>query len=341
MSNRSDGFVLPYVLVTITLLALILSMAAIRIQAMTQSLTQVRNHSQLNLAMQTAQSEAVFSLMTGAVKQGGVDLNPDSLVETSFGILRPGTLEILDDVAVQNIEVDIWSVLGGRRLVQFDGGRVLVELNDTSGLVSLNNLDSGKIQKLLAFSGVATSEAAALEARLKDYIDEDNQRQFRGAERSDYKLRGLPFPANAPIRSHEELFLVMGWAEHRSKINTSKFRMMTTVDNGGREIKAFMSPELLSILNEGSSEQQDTFVAVFQDSSIPSTGFRLKFWYALSENSYRERVIDVKRTANSAIQPFIISWVLERNVNESQIGSPNLNQGSLKNVLFSSIDRGE
>jgi type II secretory pathway component PulK len=166
------GFVLPLVLIVLSLLTL-LSMglsqtAASRMQDLQQRKDfwafekQARNNMQLQL----------YLLLTGDFSQQEV---------------RAGSHR---------------SYLTGQK---FEMAGLQVRVQDGAGLFSLAFYQREKFQKLLE-KLTDKKTASAISAELGDWIDEDNSRQFHGMEAAGYISRGLAqTPRNGPIRSLEEL----------------------------------------------------------------------------------------------------------------------------------------
>ena len=66
-------------------------------------------------------------------------------------------------------------------------------------------IGAGALEGVLK-SIMGSKEAAQVTAELRDWMDEDDRRRFRGFERADYSSDGLPQrPRNAPLRSIDEL----------------------------------------------------------------------------------------------------------------------------------------
>lgn len=102
--------------------------------------------------------------------------------------------------------------LDGRPMEVADGEQVT--LQDSRGLVNLNNASAQQVSQLLVQCGVNADAAAALADALGDYIDIDDLKRLNGAEAFEYRLRGnLPAPRNAPLLSREELWRIQGWAD--------------------------------------------------------------------------------------------------------------------------------
>ncbi len=101
------------------------------------------------------------------------------------------------------------------RLTEIGAGEQVI-LQDSRGLVNLNNASTQQVRQLLVQCGVNAADANALADALEDYIDIDDLKRLNGAEAFDYRLRGgLPPPRNAPLLSREELWRIQGWPDIR------------------------------------------------------------------------------------------------------------------------------
>ncbi|MBL4596602.1 MAG: general secretion pathway protein GspK [Robiginitomaculum sp.] len=352
-TNSSNGFVLPYVLVVIAILAITTSLAAGRLQRISTTLIDIEQRSKVELAFANAEAEAVFSLLTAIDVDGGVDLNPDSLVQTEFGIVLPSGIGGIALTAqdAEQIPPDFWSATGGQRLSTTPYGNVLIGLHDTSGLVSLNTSGPENIKKTLAAIGLSSTTASQLTARLADFRDSDNARQFQGAERADYRLRNLQPPTNSALRSYEELSHVLGWEQAISSENLYRLMDMTTLQLGISLKPIFVTPALSKILELNAPEIGPTsasfdfsgfdFDSIDAQNPLPSGSFRLCLTMTHGDGEQDVRCIEIVREANHVDKPFRRFWVYQRRVVSKDVPQTQTTQnpatsGTLKNVLHTS-----
>ena len=169
MNNQNDqGFVLPYVLAVIAVLAFVTAIAAERLQRSTAVLVSLQDQSRIDRMMVTAEAEAVYALLTGITIDGGIDLNPNSPVETDFGFVDSdgglrGTSSTRPD---EDIIRDVWSAKGGVRLSKQSDGEVYIQLRDVFGFVSLTSLNKENLIQVLTALGGPQSEAQSLTAEI-------------------------------------------------------------------------------------------------------------------------------------------------------------------------------
>ena len=89
-------------------------------------------------------------------------------------------------------------------------GGVRFSVQDEGGLVSVNAPRSHHFEAFLTHAGLTESEVERIVARVEDYIDSDDTLTMGGAERYDYRQRGLDPPLNWIMSSPLELRRVLG-----------------------------------------------------------------------------------------------------------------------------------
>lgn len=344
--DHTAGFVLPYVLAVIAILAITTSIAATRLQSITRSLLALENHNRLELSFANAETEAIFALITSTDAKLAVNLSPDAKVSTDFGDLDLGT----DNTSAVKTEDDFWPVNNGKRLHRSVGHTVLITLQDTKGLVSINGAPDSEIQALLQANGLTKSKSRQVSARMLDYRDGDNKRSYLGAERADYRMRKKRPPTNMPFRSHQELKQVFGWHDDTNTIDLQGLIDATTIHQHTHISAAFVPTGIAEILEIDQDENQEKAEIIDLDqigsiSNFPSNQFRLCF---TSQNnniagSFQDRrCLEIERTANSLYAPFKKFWVYQIRVidNDKPSQDPRFNfinknssKDKIKNVL--------
>jgi len=98
------------------------------------------------------------------------------------------------------------------RTVSVAGKRVEVTLERESGRIDLNTTDEKYLVAALVTSGMTESSARTGAARIRDWIDADDETSPNdGAEREEYRQAQMPYePRNAPMENVEEVRQVMG-----------------------------------------------------------------------------------------------------------------------------------
>jgi len=226
-----NGFVLPYVLTVIAILALAGAIAMDRLQKANQTLASLQAKAVTERMIEEAEAISLFALLGATPIQGGYNLATNSLVETDLGFLTSDG-RIADERQVEASAKDIWVVTGGVRKVPTQSGLVYVSLQDISGLPSLNQPIKSQLKSVLENLGVNARDTDALIERLIDYIDYDNDKSQRGAERFDYTVKNLSPPTNSPLRSYAELSSILGWEEAIANLNLTRLKDVTTLQSG-------------------------------------------------------------------------------------------------------------
>lgn len=337
-NSHSEGFVLPYVLVVIAILAVASTIAAERLQRSTTVLSRVQDQTQAEAMLMTAESEAIYSVLTGLSVDNGIDLNPNTPIQTQFGTFSADLSRVLSPDERNLEEPDIWRIDGGKRATVLSNGHVLIEIQDVAGLLSLISTEEESLEKLLAAAGAGRDEARSLTARLKDYTDFDGNRRFKGAEGADYRFRNKEAPTNSPLRSYEEMAQILGWAEAIPNLDFNLIRNNTTLKPLTSLKRQFARQELLDILKlEEVNVREDLTVDGISALSAltfqPSDNIRLTFWVQSSSGTYEKRVIEISRTVNNMEKPFRRFWVYETTVLENDLNLGTTPVNEQKNVL--------
>ena len=175
-------------------------------------------------------------------------------------------------------------------------------------MLSLNKGTREQIAKVLRASGLGANASQKMAARILDYVDEDNSRQFLGGERADYRLRSQEPPTNEPLRNFEELARVLGWKTEAKALDVDTFKSLTTIQLTDGLKQKFVPPKLASILGMESSDGPAPLEASLDNlgglSSTPSGSFRLCFTLYNHFDKEDHRCIEVNRKAQHVDKPF-------------------------------------
>lgn len=317
---RDAGFVLPYVLIVIAIIAIVASIAAERLRRTLNTVSQIQEQSRLDLNFHSVEADTIFALMTASPVENGYDLNPFAPRATDFGYFAADGVTPITKEEFENIEKNIWTVDRGLRKSGQYERPVIIELQDVTGLVSWNNAPNETLEKILRHIGIPKDKAASLLGKLGDYKDSDNRRQFRGAERADYRLRKLPPPSNSPIRGYNELYSIMGWEDALTPVQLETLKDWTSFESHGVVRKNF-APKDLSALLFQTDEASDSFDDVTSildraetNSVIASGKWRLTYWQRLDSGAYAKRVREVVQQVDNIEAPFRKFWVYEKTV---------------------------
>ena len=93
----------------------------------------------------------------------------------------------------------------------FDGGRVVVVLQDAGGRVNLNTANDELLRALFVGLGASKAQASSYADAIIDFRDRDDLRRPSGAEKPEYLAAGRPLgPKNAAFDNLDELHQVLG-----------------------------------------------------------------------------------------------------------------------------------
>ena len=327
-----EGFVLPYVLLVIAMLAIASALTAQYFIKTSALMREIDTQVQAQIAFANAESQAIYSILSSNPVDGGFDLSGEEQL-------------IPDDFLTEERDLsqnDIWLLGNELRIAPTEQGRVFVKVDDLSGIISLNVAPKDYITKLLVYLDVPEQEALSLTAALMDYRDVDNVRQFRGAERADYRLRSMPPPTNSPLRHYAELYDVMGWRDALTGIDMRRLKSLTSLNQSYPSLnRNFMSPELKTLFPEDDDTTSDEFdiFALAESSQAQPTNFsRVTLTYPSAEGVVWQRVIDIERRAGNPNKPFERKWLFDKVLNaedaERYLGAPE----NLKNVVYATAN---
>jgi len=286
--HKSSGFVLPYVLIAIALLAAITLYTAQNLSRGAEALFRLERSREIDLAFQAAETEALLWLLTAQPDINGYQKVRD--------VSRRGQLADTEAIGPK------WGIKGDMRRINTSFGPVFVSLQDASGLLSLRQPDEKIFANIMSGFNIAPSESSRLLAALQDYTDQDNNRRFQGAEAVQYRQKNLPLPTNENLRSLSELPRIMGWPEALARIDMEKFeRFVTLSDRTTLTREAHLSPDLAAHINARAALGRSGS-EVFADDQYPSAVFRLTFEAPMRNEQgqviIRRRNAEYTRTVN-------------------------------------------
>ena len=323
---QDAGFVLPYVLVVIAILAIAGTIAAQRLQSANKAILDMQERSRTERILRSAEAATTFSILTGNPVTGGYDLSPQSPTSWEFGFLAPDGKSIITVDEAANIKPNIWPINGGVRKYETAEGTVFIGLQDLTGLLSINNAGSPLLLNILKAAGVSNSEARKLLVNLQDFVDSDNKRRPNGAEAIDYKFNNMLPPTNSPLRSYGELAFVMDWAQVLPQLDITFLKDMTTIETTDGFRKSFAGgTEKQNILGfdednaARGTPQLDLTTRLGLNITEPSSRVRLKIWAPRSDGRYDKRVVELIQTVTSIDQPFYRRWVYDSTVLDSDV----------------------
>jgi len=311
----AGGFVLPSVLAFIlvfSIIGLIGTQAAREGQSLTRDL-QARHAAER--ALVSAESRAVFALLTGEPVIGGLDLSRGA----SQGEQEADGANRLGGLGASPEGQAFWSGKGGKRR---DSSGVTVAYQDAAGLVSLNRRRPEQVEALLEGMGLAGDRAQRLAATLIDYVDDDDRRRFLGAERQAYRLAQRPPPTNAPLRDLREAYRVLDWREEDALWRERALLRYTTTQQRGYPVRREMAPPELARMMPSEEDEAGSgqFARMSPEPRGPSGRARLILTVDLAGATREkgaarrrlERAIAVARTPQAADRPYRRYFLWER-----------------------------
>jgi len=110
------------------------------------------------------------------------------------------------------------SIISTDRTLYQIGENHWVTLQDSGGLLNLNNYDPDLLSRHLQNCGVPQEQTPALLDALQDYTDSDNLSRINGAESDVYTWNKRLPPRNSPLLSTAEIWNIWGWSNFRAAI---------------------------------------------------------------------------------------------------------------------------
>lgn len=329
--QKDGGFVLPYVLVVIAIMSVSLMLIAQRVQNTSQLLEAMDAQFSANLAINSAQSEAIYALLTAVPAVNGYELNPE------------GETDVFSNRKERVNPIDVWRADGGIRQTDTAYGVVLTEFRDGSGFIPINGIERENLLALTRSFEVSDQKQLSLVAKLLDYIDEDVRRQFRGGERADYRLRQMSPPTNASLRKVAELNNVMEWKPIMDKIGYRGMVDRVTLNPRIRAMKkAFIEPYLLEQFDFTQSNLRPIDDLLFLD-NYPTDVARLTFYYRTHEGKIIRRKIELDKTIAFLDRPFLKVFLYQDKSDmsdwEQNINSLFLDLDGRKHVIYAETYR--
>ena len=92
-------------------------------------------------------------------------------------------------------------------------GDTLIRLQDTRGLLNLNQTPDDRMLRFLGLMGIPAEQRNHLLDTLRDYTDADKLERLNGAEEPQYLARGLPPPTNNALATPMEVRRIIGWRD--------------------------------------------------------------------------------------------------------------------------------
>jgi type II secretory pathway pseudopilin PulG len=348
----------------IAILAIAGTIAAQRLLKASDAISDMRVKIRSERLLHSAEAAASYSVLTGNPRETGYDLSPKSPIVWEFGFLSPDGLRNLRENDVSALPQDIWNANGEARRYDLAESlsdtaprrrtrgasapaEAIVSLQDTAGLISLNQVNSRMLSSVLQYAGAPKRDAETLVQSLWDYVDFDSQKRENGAEAPEYKRLKKPAPPNSPLRSFEELGALMHWGDMIDSLDMLRLKDLTTAQPTIGFRRTFATPTQIRLFNLDSASLIESRRPSFENQlqlGIPKTsgGARLRIWARRADGQYDKRVVEIKRTMGAADVPYRRHWVYDATVLENDLetsislmgpGNKRLELNGLKHVV--------
>jgi general secretion pathway protein K len=197
-----NGFVLVLTLWVLVVVAIAAGYFADRVSRALELAQQSRQNTQALIDMESTRAEVLYRLSTTSM--------------TEYGLGRGATAIFLDD-----------------RLYKGEGETV-IRLQDTRGLLNLNLVDDGRLNRFLGLVGIEAEKRGHLIDTLRDYTDSDKLHRLNGAEEAEYLALKLPPPTNRDLTTPWQTKRIIGWRDSPQLwLNDRVTRLTTTTQSMG------------------------------------------------------------------------------------------------------------
>ncbi len=305
LSLEQNGFILPFVLLTIAAISLIAISSYNALNRSTEYMRLLQQKTVQERALISAEAETIYRFMISVADTGGMRI--------------PGENETLLDLALDNDNTDlppargeIWSADGGIRQSNTQSLPVIVSYRDITGYAPLNGLDEPALGQLFTFAGFASTDAEKLAAELSDFMDTDNERRFRGGERPEYRLYGKPPPSNSPLRHVLEIGDLLSIPEEMGEIFWKNLSEITTIYPLNSTIKPIFALPILedTFSQQGGINETTTIQQLISSDERPRD--RARFLLGIPGAGGSSRSIEIEKSANHVEKPFKRFLISER-----------------------------
>lgn len=307
-----------------------------RLTRATDVVAAMQSKIQSQRVLQSAEAAAIYSLMTGTPNGDSYDLSPDSPIDMGFGLMSADGSKLLTPSDVSGLTPDLWPATGGMRRYSLPNtdenaapqqsarANIYISLQDTTGLASLNQVNSKMLTPILQHVGANGAEARQLSETLQDYIDLDSDKRSSGAENGEYRRAKKPPPTNSPLRSFEELGAIMHWDEKIGTLDMTTLKELTTLTLQSGFRPHFASPLQNELFSEDAqsllqSNRRGLVENIELNNTRASDSARLRIWARRPDGRYDKRVIEIERTLTNLESPYRRRWVYDATVLESDL----------------------
>ena len=231
----SEGFILVATLWVLAALAVLAAYIDGVVAADVERAVMARRSLESELERRSTEATLIYLFTTGRMNHRGLILEE----EQQFSDSLPED-ERLPDHGDGEVKMtgETYAGLGEARF----------SVQDEGGLAPLNTPGYPPFAALLGHVGVAAPDVDRIVARIEDYVDSDGDLTLNGAERQDYRRRGLPPPPDWIMASPMELRKVLGVDALITPDQWRRLRPLLTVRPALGYNFNTMRPEILAAL---------------------------------------------------------------------------------------------
>ncbi len=180
-ASQQRGFVLVLTLWVLVIVAIAAGYFAERVARSVELAQQSRQNTRAMIDMASTRAEILYRLASTTL--------------TEYGLGRGSAAIYLDN-----------------RLYQGEGD-TLVRIQDSRGLLNLNLIDDGRLNRFLGLLGIEAEQRSHMIDTLRDYTDADSLHRLNGAEENEYLAQNLPPPANSDLLTPWQARRIIGWRD--------------------------------------------------------------------------------------------------------------------------------
>lgn len=227
--RQQSGFVLALTLWVLVIVALAAGYFAERVARSVELAQQSHQNTQAMIDMASTRAEVLYRLAT--------------ITLTEYGLGRGNTTIYLDDRPYRG------------------EGNTLVRIQDARGLLNLNLIDDGRLNRFLGLLGIQAEQRGHLIDTLRDYTDPDNLHRLNGAEEDEYRALNLPPPTNRDLVTPWEAKRIIGWGTAPQLWQNGRLPALTTTSQSMGINPNTAPAEVLATLPGVTQEAAQTILA--------------------------------------------------------------------------------
>lgn len=222
---EKSGFILPAVLAVLAMIGLVTIGALLALRSATDAVVSAKAMANLDRAAATAEARVAFLLATQPIGMAGFRVNGARISLAQEEGYAPFQFSVTDAQFIGT------PLKADGRPYRLESGQtmptpVMVELQDTGGLLNLNAAGAPGLARLLTNLGASAGDARRLAAKAADFTDTDNDVRFEGAEGNDYRRQGQRSPPNKSVIRIQDMYRIPGWLPQG--VNITRFEELVT-----------------------------------------------------------------------------------------------------------------